>query len=221
MRIHKEGIKILVITFIILISILALAWYLWELLALTIGLVLCVPFYAFTLRFFRSPKRKANTNEQAILSPCDGKVVVIEEVDEPEFLKTRCIQVSIFMSVWNVHINWYPTSGEVIYQKHHHGKYLVAWEPKSSTENERTTIAIQHPNGHAVLFRQVAGYLARRIVCYAKKGANAKQGEEMGFIKFGSRVDLYLPLGSNIEVNLNQRVTGSQSIIATLPQHKQ
>lgn len=218
MRIHKEGFRILLIALIILGAICALLWYSLGNVALYIALLLATPFYIFMLRFFRSPKRIATISNESVLSPCDGTVVAIEEVDEPEFLKERCIQVSIFMSVWNVHINWYPIMGEVVYQNYHPGKFLVAWEPKSSTLNERTSIAVKRPDGVQILFRQIAGFLARRVVCYASKGSNAKQGEEMGFIKFGSRVDLFIPLNSSIKVNIGQKVKGTQSTIAVIPQ---
>lgn len=217
MKIHKEGSRILITTLILIIALLAGSQILWANTGFIIALILLVPQYIFMLRFFRVPKRNLLSDVDEVVAPCDGKVVVIEEVDEPEFLKTRCIQVSIFMSVWNVHINWFPISGKVVYQKHHQGKYLVAWEPKSSTVNERTTVAIENSNSQTVLLRQVAGYVARRIVCYAKEGINAEQGKELGFIKFGSRVDLYFPLGTEINVGINQKVVGGQSLIASLP----
>lgn len=217
MKIHKEGSRILITTLILIIALLAGSRILWANTGFIIALILLVPQYIFMLRFFRVPKRNLLSDVDEVVAPCDGKVVVIEEVDEPEFLKTRCIQVSIFMSVWNVHINWFPISGKVVYQKHHQGKYLVAWEPKSSTVNERTTVAIENSNSQTVLLRQVAGYVARRIVCYAKEGINAEQGKELGFIKFGSRVDLYFPLGTEINVGINQKVVGGQSLIASLP----
>ena len=150
-------------------------------------------------------------------SPCDGKVVVIEEVEENEFLNTRCLQISIFMSVWDVHINWNPIGGKVLYQKYHPGKFLLAWEPKSSTLNERTTIAIERADGARVLFRQIAGFLARRIVCYTNTNDMANQNQEMGFIKFGSRVDVFIPLNSAVKVELNQKVVGTQTVLAVIP----
>jgi phosphatidylserine decarboxylase len=174
--------------------------------------------FGFLVSFFRKPDRTvAEINAANILSPCDGKVVVIEKVTENEFLKEECIQVSIFMSPLNVHINWYPTNGDVIYSKYHPGKYLVAWHPKASLENERTSVCLGF-SGKKILIRQIAGALARRIVCYAKEGDAAKQGQEMGFIKFGSRVDLYLPLDAQIEVKPGDVVSGNRSVIARLPE---
>ncbi len=216
MRIHREGVKILITTFFILLTLIVLGWVLLGVVGVVL-LALSIPFYIFVLRFFRVPNRPVNQNPNAVLSPCDGKVVVIEEVEETEFFNTRCLQVSIFMSVWNVHINWYPIAGNVLYQKYHPGEFLLAWEPKSSTLNERTTVVVEHSTGTKVLFRQIAGYLARRIICYAKRGDKADQGQEMGFIKFGSRVDLFLPLDSTIKVQLNQKVVGRQTEIAILP----
>ena len=154
-------------------------------------------------------------NENNILAPADGKVVVIEKTEEPEYLKDKRIQVSIFMSPLNVHINRYPLSGKVNYVKYHPGQYLVAWHPKSSTENERTTIVVEHKNKTEILFRQIAGALARRIVYYCKEGEEAMQGKEFGFIKFGSRVDVFLPENAKINVQLGQVVTGGETVIAS------
>jgi phosphatidylserine decarboxylase len=167
------------------------------------------------LQFFRNPARSIIINENNIIAPADGKIVVIEEVTENEYFKDKRIQVSIFMSPINVHINRYPISGIVKYSKYHPGLFLVAWHPKSSTDNERTTIVVENKNGQSVLFRQIAGALARRIVNYAKEGDNATQGNEFGFIKFGSRVDLLLPLNVKINVALEQKVVGRQTIIGT------
>jgi phosphatidylserine decarboxylase len=165
---------------------------------------------------FRKPLFEITPNDSILLAPADGKVVVIEEVEEPEFFKDKRIQVSIFMSPINVHINRNPVSGTVKYAKYHPGLYLVAWHPKSSTENERTTVVYERANGMQLLMRQVAGALARRIVYYVKEGDQVTQGGEMGFIKFGSRVDLYLPLGTKIDVKLNDVVKGGKTTIATL-----
>jgi phosphatidylserine decarboxylase len=217
MCIHKEGFKILIIAFVLFAIICGALAFTLGTIALTIALIILVPFYVFMLRFFRVPKRVMPLDPEKVFSPCDGKIVVIEEVDEPEFLKTKCIQVSVFMSVWNVHINWFPISGNVVFQKYHPGKFLLAWEPKSSTENERTTVVVERNDGVKVLFRQIAGFLARRIVCYAKGGDIAAQNSQMGFIKFGSRVDLFLPLDSEIKVELNQKVTGTQTVLAAIP----
>ncbi|MFI5163884.1 MAG: phosphatidylserine decarboxylase family protein [Bacteroidia bacterium] len=168
------------------------------------------------LQFFRNPSRKISLNEKNILSPADGRVVVIEEVTEDEYFHSKRIQVSIFMSPVNVHVNRYPLSGTISYYKYHPGKYLVAWHPKSSTENERTTVVVKNNRGVEILFRQIAGALARRIVFYGKDNDSVNQGEQCGFIKFGSRVDVLLPPGTKINVKLNDVVKGGESIIANL-----
>ena len=167
------------------------------------------------LQFFRNPKRTVITNDNQILAPVDGKVVVIEEVYEGEFFKDKRIQVSIFMSPINVHVTRYALSGLVKFSKYHPGKFLVAWHPKASEENERTTVVIENKTFGSVLYRQIAGALARRIVNYAEEGMQVKQGEDAGFIKFGSRVDLFLPLGTPINVTLNQKAIGGKTVIAT------
>jgi phosphatidylserine decarboxylase len=167
------------------------------------------------LQFFRNPKRTVITNDNQILAPVDGKVVVIEEVYEGEFFKDKRIQVSIFMSPINVHVTRYALSGIVKFSKYHPGKFLVAWHPKASEENERTTVVIENKTFGAVLYRQIAGALARRIVNYAEEGMQVIQGEDAGFIKFGSRVDLFLPLGTPINVVLNQKAMGGKTVIAT------
>jgi phosphatidylserine decarboxylase len=173
-------------------------------------------FFATIVQFFRSPILHISKNESQVLCPADGKVVVIEETDEPEFLKDRRIQLSVFMSPVNVHVNRNPISGVVKYFKYHPGKYLVAWHPKSSTENERTTVVTENSEGTQVLFRQIAGALARRIVWYVKEGDVVEQGQQFGFIKFGSRVDIFLPLGTKINVELNQVVKGGRTVLAEL-----
>lgn len=167
------------------------------------------------LQFFRNPKRIFNTHNNDILSPVDGKVVVIEEVYEKEYFKDKRLQVSVFMSPINVHVTRHPVSGKVVYSKYHPGKYLVAWHPKASEENERTTVVVKNDEFGDVLYRQIAGALAKRIVNYAEVGDEVKQTADSGFIKFGSRVDVFLPLGSKINVTLNQKVKGGISIIAT------
>lgn len=169
------------------------------------------------LQFFRNPSRSVIKGLQQVIAPADGKVVVVEETTESEYLQSICIQVSIFMSPLNVHVNRNPVSGEVEYMKYHPGKFLVAWHPKSSTENERTTFVYKLPGGNKVGMRQIAGALARRIVYYLKPGMDAVQGEQMGFIKFGSRVDLFLPLGSKLLVKQGDKVIGGHTIIAELP----
>lgn len=213
---HKEGYKIIFTTLVIVIgSILMIDRYVditWLRLPLmTVMLMLLI----LILQFFRNPKRHTTLDSNAVVSPVDGKVVVIEEVSENEVFKDKRIQVSVFMSPINVHVTRFPIGGNVTYSKYHPGKFLVAWHPKSSEENERTTVVVENDNFGKVLYRQIAGALARRIVNYAKTEENAIQGSDSGFIKFGSRVDLYLPLDADIKVELNQTVKGGETIIAT------
>jgi len=215
MTIHKEGYPTLLLGFIILFILNSSNYYFFPGL-FSAFLILSILFYAFLVSFFRNPDRSIiDKDSNTLLSPCDGEIVVIEKVMETEFLKKECLQVSIFMSPLNVHINWYPTDAKVIYSKYHPGKYLAAWNPKASTENERTTVCFEVKN-QQILLRQVAGALARRIVCYAKEGDIKKQGDELGFIKFGSRVDLYLPVDTELNVNIGDVVTGNRSVIANL-----
>lgn len=212
---HKEGNKIIVITLIIVValfllidSFIAIAW-LRTLLMLTI-----LAFLIIVLQFFRNPKRNTVPDSKTVVSPVDGKVVVIEEVFEKEFFKEKRLQVSVFMSPINVHVTRYPIAGKVVFSKYHPGKFLVAWHPKASEENERTTVVVENETYGQVLYRQIAGALAKRIVNYAKADDIATQGADSGFIKFGSRVDLFLPLDTKIKVELNQKVRGGESIIA-------
>jgi phosphatidylserine decarboxylase len=170
-------------------------------------------FFISVVRFFRSPKREPNKAEHVVLCPADGKIVVIEKTREPEYFRDERIQVSIFMSATNVHVNWFPVSGTVIYCNYHPGKHMVAFNPKASLENERSTTVLRTPDGREVLVRQIAGAVARRIVTYPKVGETIVQGDEMGFIKFGSRVDILLPPDTKIDVTLNQLVTGTQTVI--------
>jgi phosphatidylserine decarboxylase len=214
MRIHKEGYTIITIAFFALLAIDLLFYFVFGKVGLYIILLPSIFCLAFVLRFFREPKRILEDRSNSIYAPADGTVVAIEEVEENEYLNSKCIQVSIFMSVWNVHINWFPISGVVKYFKYHPGNYYLAWHPKSSTHNERTSIALERNDGMPLMMRQIAGAVARRIVCYAKEGKNISQCEQLGFIKFGSRVDLFLPLDSDIKVKLNQKVTGTQTIVA-------
>lgn len=214
---HKEGFKIIIIaTFIVGLGILAidklveLSW-LNKLLSL-----LLLGFYVLILQFFRNPKRQTTISDAHIIAPVDGKVVVIEEVFEKEYFNEKRIQVSIFMSPINVHVTRYPISGEVTYSKYHPGKYLFAWHPKASEENERTTVVIANKSAGEILYRQVAGAMAKRIVNYAKPQMQVIQGSDSGFIKFGSRVDVFLPLNAVVKVNLNDTVKGGEQIIATL-----
>ena len=212
---HKEGHKIILITFSIIVTIFLLLDYFSIEYMIYIQLFL-IGQLIIVLQFFRNPKRITSFGNNHVVSPVDGKVVVIEEVYEPEYFKDKRIQVSIFMSPINVHVTRYPVSGEVLFSKYHPGKYLVAWHPKSSTENERTTIVIKNESSAEILYRQIAGALARRIVNYAKKSSKVNQGEDAGFIKFGSRVDLFLPLNTKINVKLNQKVKGAEDIIANI-----
>ncbi len=217
MLIHREGYKIILVTLLILAGLnIGVQSLLGEThiigkIVLSISLI----FFILIVQFFRNPFRNTVINENHVIAPADGKVVVIEEVEETEYFKDKRRQVSIFMSPVNVHVNRNPISGIVKYAKYHPGKYLVAWHPKSSTENERTTVVIAGSKAE-VLFRQVAGALAKRIVYYVKEGDMATQGGEMGFIKFGSRIDLYLPLSAKIEVSLQQKTKGGETVVATL-----
>jgi len=214
MTIHKEGYGIITVFFLILASIDALIYFsAGSSLLLNIFLVTTITFFLLIVSFFRVPKRVPVVGNNLIIAPADGKVVVIEETEELEYFKDRRLQVSIFMSPLNVHINWYPIQGLIKYVKHHSGLFLKAWLPKSSTENERTTIVIEKDEKITVLMRQIAGAVARRIVSYSVEGEKIEQCQQEGFIKFGSRVDLYLPLDTKIDVKLNQKVTGSQTII--------
>ncbi len=213
---HREGYKIILgVTIILGISILVLDRFIsvrW--LYMTISMILVV-FCVLIIQFFRNPKRNTVIDDNCVLAPVDGKVVVIEEVFEKEFFKDNRLQVSIFMSPLNVHVTRHPVSGKTIYSKYHPGKYFVAWHPKSSEENERTTVVVENESFGKVLYRQIAGAVARRIVNYAKKGKEVVQGEDSGFIKFGSRVDVFLPLDVDIKVKLDDKVRGGESVIAT------
>ncbi len=213
---HKEGAKIILFSLIIAVVVIIGVEYLvsipWLVKTIQIAALL---FLVIVLQFFRNPKRNLNDiADHLILAPVDGKVVVIEEVYEPEYFKDKRLMVSIFMSPINVHVTRYALNGMVKYSKYHPGKYLVAWHPKASEENERTTVVIDNPVYGEVMYRQIAGALAKRIVNYAKVGQRVNQGEDAGFIKFGSRVDLYLPLGTNVNVVLNQKARGNKTVIA-------
>lgn len=216
MKFHKEGrASILIATLISLVLILIAHIVFPELVIIHILAWLTVAFILVTtLQFFRNPPRRMIELLDGVIAPADGKVVVIEEIEDAEYFKRKVRQISIFMSPVNVHINWYPISGEVIYSKYHPGKYLVAWDPKSSTDNERHSVVIKHPQFGEILVKQIAGAVARRIVNYAKIGSQVEQGEEMGFIKFGSRVDVLIPLDARVDIELNQKSYGGQSILA-------
>ena len=214
---HKEGQTIILITFFSTAGIILASQFFIDIYWLRILLQLAVfIILILILQFFRNPTRLVTPDFNEILAPVDGKVVVIEEVEETEYFKEKKIQVSIFMSPLNVHVTRYACSGTITYSKYHPGKYLVAWHPKSSTKNERTTVVLRTPKFGEILYRQIAGALARRIVNYAEEGEQVTQGEDAGFIKFGSRVDLFLPLDAKITVDLNQKVIGAKTCIATL-----
>jgi phosphatidylserine decarboxylase len=218
MTLHKEGTGTISLTIIgLLAANAALRYFLPEQDILhTLLLIVSLFLFVIVVQFFRKPNRTTSINPKHIIAPADGKVVVIEEVVETEYFKGPRRQVSIFMSPLNVHINFNPISGIVTYVKYHAGKYLVAWHPKSSTENERTTIVVKHHNGTEVLFRQIAGAMARRICCYVNEGQSVEQGSEFGFIKFGSRIDIYLPLDAKILVNIDDIPVGGETVIAEL-----
>lgn len=218
MKLHREGYTIMAVTAIVLIMInLGINYLLpdgyW---IPRLVLIASIVIFFLVVQFFRVPTRVVRQSDREIVAPCDGKVVVIEEVVETEYFKGPRRQISIFMSPLNVHVNWNPISGVIQYFKYHPGLYLVAWHPKSSTENERTTVVIRNKEGIEVLFRQIAGAAARRIRWYVKEGDKVEQSTEMGFIKFGSRVDLYIPLDAEINVNLQDKTVGSVTVLATL-----
>lgn len=212
---HKEGFTIIIVSFVLIAAtaliveqFVALKW-----LRILLQLGLFV-FLVLILQFFRNPSRPPLALSDAVIAPVDGKVVIIEEVEEPEYFKGKRLQVSIFMSPLNVHVTRYPVSGKVVFSKYHPGKYLVAWHPKSSTLNERTTIVVNNPVFGDVLYRQIAGAVARRIVNYAKVNDEAVQGADAGFIKFGSRVDVFLPLNTDVQVQIGQKVKGGVTLIS-------
>jgi phosphatidylserine decarboxylase len=216
MKFHKEGYPTLFagLLFSALLVFVAENYLIEIAIARYLIWAICIFLMVIIIQFFRSPNRNITINDNQILSPCDGKVVVIEETEEREFLNEKRRQISIFMSPLNVHNNRYPIGGDLKYYKYHPGKYLVAWHPKSSTDNERTTIVVEDKKGRSILFRQIAGALARRIVFYGKEGEKVEQGSECGFIKFGSRVDLFLPLDAKIKVKLEEKAVGGKTVIA-------
>ena len=216
MKIHKAGHILLFKAFVLFAFINVLVYaFIPNIIVFRAVLIVSSILYLLMVNFFRFPNRHIVVKDNTILAPADGKIVVVEETFEPEYLKKQCIQVSIFMNIFNVHINWFPINGIIKFFKYHQGRYMAAYLPKSSTENERTTIAIEATNGQEIVMRQIAGAMAKRIVSYAPVGGKARQNEHAGFIKFGSRVDLYLPLGTKIDVKLGQKVTGSQTLIGT------
>jgi phosphatidylserine decarboxylase len=216
-RIHHEGFRILLQTLIGLGIINALVIWLSDLEWLeNLVLIISLIIYGLVLQFFRNPKRFPPQGEDIVISPCDGKVVSIEEIEEPEYFKKKMLQISIFMSPLNVHVNRYPVNGKVKYSQYHAGAYLVAWHPKSSTLNERTAVVVENPAGVEVMYKQIAGAVARRIINYAKVGSRAVQGADCGFIRFGSRVDIVLPLDANILVKVGDKARGGEHILAEL-----
>ena len=219
MRLHREGYTIMLVTGLVLLALNLLAYfYLFSdnTIAITLLAVVSLVLFALIVQFFRIPNRILTRHDTQVIAPADGTVVVIEETNETEYFKERRRQVSIFMSPLNVHVNLNPVSGVVRYFRYFPGKYLVAWHPKSSTENERTTIVIKANNGTEILFRQIAGAVARRIRWYVKEGQAVEQGQEMGFIKFGSRVDVFLPLNAEIKVAIGDRMKGGVTVLAEL-----
>lgn len=216
MKLHKEGKNTILVAFLFL-AVLTFAlmqlgpkilWY-----QVSVSSVIFI-FLLIIIRFFRVPNREFIFEDDAIMAPADGKIVVIEEVFEDEYIKEKCLQISVFMSPYDVHINWFPFQSKIRYYKYHPGKHMAAWHPKSSKLNERTSVCIETSDGKLVMVRQIAGAMARRIVCYAEAGQTVKQNQELGFIKFGSRVDLFLPLSVKNQVQINQKVVGGQTIIA-------
>ncbi|WP_185872049.1 phosphatidylserine decarboxylase family protein [Blattabacterium cuenoti] len=220
--IHKEGFTFLIYSFIIILLLIFISFlFFYKKISFIISIFLII-LYFFFIFFFRNPKKyfyiKDYPNKEIVISPADGKIIKIQKkIFENEFLKKNCICISIFMSPFNVHVNRFPVSGKVIYTKYHPGKFLIAWLKKSSLNNERTTTVVQINNGKNILFRQIAGFLARRITLYAKKNSIVKKGEEFGFIKFGSRVDLFLPLNSIILVKKGEKVSGGETLISIIP----
>ena len=212
---HREGYKIIVFTFLIVLSGILLSERLIELYWFQKVIQTILLFFLIIVsQFFRNPKRVTEINDTQIIAPVDGKVVVVEEVEEPEYFKGKRLQVSIFMSPINVHVTRYALNGTVKYSKYHPGKYLVAWHPKASTENERTTIVVENKVFGEVLYRQIAGALAKRIVNYAEEGEEVIQGSDAGFIKFGSRVDIFLPLNTKLTIKIGDKVKGGVQVIA-------
>lgn len=217
MRIHKEGTSIILCSALISAGITVAAFLLLPEPTAWIVAIIVWGFTLFITSFFRSPNRVMRTDAGAVFSPADGKIVALEEVDENEYFQGKRIVVSVFMSIWNVHVNWFPVAGRVDYFRHHHGLFLVAWHPKSSEDNERTTTVVDM-GGEKIMFRQIAGLVARRIVSYARVGHHVEQNTQCGFIKFGSRVDIFLPLDADIRVKLGDKVVGTQTLIARLNQ---
>ncbi|WP_341657013.1 phosphatidylserine decarboxylase family protein [Blattabacterium cuenoti] len=221
--IHREGIPFLGYTLIVILLLVIFSFFLLSRLIFVFTSFFLIILYFFFIFFFRNPKRnfyeihEKNYNREIIISPADGKILNVQRIFENEFLKKNCICLSIFMSPFNVHVNRFPVSGKVIYVKYHPGKYMIAWITKSSLHNEHTTTVVETHKGKKILFRQIAGFLARRITIYARKNSMVKKGDEFGFIKFGSRVDVFLPLNSIILVKKGEKVTGGETKISIIP----
>ena len=215
MSIHKEGYKIILVTLIVLALLSFLTWYFIPsvIFQFIIYFGLLIEFI-WTISFFRVPSRVINYDEKHILSSADGEIVAVEEIIETEFFKDKRIMVSVFMSPFNIHVNWYPFKGKVIYTKYHKGKYIAAYNPKSSIDNERNSIVLENNEGKTVLIRQIAGIMARRIISYSKKNDKVEQGEEFGIIRFGSRVDFFLPVDVKLNVKIGDKVSAQKSVIA-------
>ncbi|MDR1199122.1 MAG: phosphatidylserine decarboxylase family protein [Prevotellaceae bacterium] len=216
LKIHREG-NVFVSTGLLIFAVFASLCFFYKAIIFYLLTAITLVLLLFVTWFFRKPERACITDENVIFAPADGKVVVCEEVEEDEYLKERRLQISIFMSLLNVHANNYPVGGKIEYCKHHHGKHFIAWYPKASHENERTTIAVNTAKGE-IVFRQIAGVLARRIVCYAEKmiGREIEQNQKLGFIRFGSRVDIFIPLDAKVEVKIGQKVKSTQTVLARL-----
>ena len=221
MKINKEGYKIIAVSGLVCLLLWCLVWYLLKqhhtMTTMVISGVVLISLWFFIVAFFREPRRVKIHDSELVFSPCDGRVVVTEVVYEDEYVKEEMMQISIFMSITNIHMNWLPVGGEVEYYKYHPGRFLIAWHPKSSTENERTTTVVRMENGKRVLFRQVAGMIARRIVSYVKVGDKVNQNDVFGFIKFGSRIDVLVPKESELLVEIGDKVVGSQTPLLRLP----
>lgn len=221
MKINKEGYRIIAVSGLLCLLLWMLVWYLisrhYATSMLIISTVVLLSLWFFIVAFFREPRRVKIHDPELVFSPCDGRVVVTEVVREDEHVKEEMLQISIFMSITNIHMNWLPVGGVVEYYKYHPGKFLIAWHPKSSTENERTTTVVRMEHGERILFRQVAGFVARRIVSYVKVGDKVNQNDVFGFIKFGSRIDVLVPKGSELLVEIGDKVVGSQTPIVRLP----
>ena len=216
MRVHKEGFMVIAVAFLIWLALNIVVGMTGELYFRCFTFLATTPLLIFVMRFFRYPRRTINLKPDSVLSPADGQIVAIEETIESEYFGDRRLQVSVFMSVYNVHVNWIPVPGVIKYFKHHSGRFMAAYLPKSSTDNERASTVIEMADGTEILVRQIAGAVAKRIITYSKVNATVNQRNELGFIRFGSRVDLFLPVGTKVNVELCQNVTGSQTVIADL-----